>query len=280
VLAAVSAVLIAVLAIAAHRQVAIWRDSLTLFGRAVALHPENLLAQRRLAAALRATGRLEEAQQRYQEVLRREPRFSLGWLELGDVLEQRGELPEALRHYQEGLRLNPSHAAGQASLGRVLLHLGRLVEARMALQRAQELGIDSGALYALLATSAQLLGRDADAAREYREALARDPELISAANNLAWILAASRDPSLRNPEEAVRLAELALEKRQIPDPGFLDTLAVSYAADGRFDDAVRTATSAAELAEQTGQAATAKEIRSRIPLFRAHRAWVDPKKKS
>ena len=51
--------------------------------------------------ALRKTDRLDEAQQRYQEILRREPRWALPWLELGDVLEQRGELPEAQRHYQE-----------------------------------------------------------------------------------------------------------------------------------------------------------------------------------
>ena len=90
----------------------------------------------------------------------------------------------------------------------------------MALQRARDLGIDSGVLYALLGTTAQLLGRDADAVSEYRAALERDPDLISAANNLAWLLAASRDPSLREPDEAVRLAEFALEKRQIPDAGF------------------------------------------------------------
>jgi tetratricopeptide (TPR) repeat protein len=271
-------VLIALLAVAAHRQVATWRDSLTLFGRAVALDPDNLLVQRRFAVALRAAGRLEEAQQHYQEILRRKPRFALGWLELGDVVEQRGDLPGARSHYQQGLSLDPGHAAGQASLGRVLLHLGRPLEARMALQRARELGSESGALYAMLGTTAQLLGRDTDAVAEYREALERDPDLISAANNLAWVLASSRDPSLRDPEEAIRLAELALEKRQIPDAGFLDTLAVSYAAGGRFDDAVSAATRAAELAEQTGQASMAREIRGRIPLFRAHQAWVEPGK--
>ncbi len=275
-LAMAGAGVIALLAIAAHRQVATWRDSLTLFGRAVALDPHNLVAQHRFAVALRNADRLDEAQQHYQEIIRREPRWALPWLELGGLVEERGELPEALRHYQEGLRLLPSHAAGQASLGRVLLHLGRPAEARAALERAQALGIDSAALYGLLATSAQLLGRDADAVREYRMALARDPDLISAANNLAWVLAASRDASLRDPGEAVRLAEAALEKREAPDAGFLDTLAVSYAADGRFDDAVRTATSAAELADRTGQSSAAREIRGRIPLFRAHRAWVDP----
>jgi tetratricopeptide (TPR) repeat protein len=268
--------LVAVLAVAAHRQVATWRDSLTLFGRAVALDPEPLVTKRRLAVALRQAGRFEESQQLYQEMLRREPRWAQGWLELGDAVEQRGDLPGALRHYQEGLRLNPKHAKGQASLGRVLLYLGRPLEARMAFQRARELGIDSGELYTLLGVTAQLLGRDADAVSEHRKALERDPDLISAANNLAWLLATSRDPSLREPGEAVRLAELAVEKRQIPDAGFLDTLAVSYAADGRFDDAVNAASRAAELAEQTGPASLEREIRGRIPLFRAHRAWVEP----
>jgi hypothetical protein len=51
---------------------------------------------------------------------------------------------------------------------------------------------------------------------------------------------------------------------------------VSYAADGRFDDAVRTATSAAELAEENGETSTSREIRGRLTLFGAHRAWVDP----
>jgi len=275
-LALAGAGVIVLLAIAAHRQTATWRDSLTLFGNAVALDPGNLVAQHRLAVALRKTDRLDEAQHRYQEIIRREPRWALPWFELGGLLEQRGALLEAQRHYQEGLRLDPSHASGQGSLGRVLLQLGHVPEARAALERAQALGLDSAALYGLLATAAQLLGRDADAVREYRAALARDPELISAANNLAWAFAASRDPSLRDPKEAVRLAEAAVEKQTPPDAGFLDTLAVSYAADGRFDDAVRTATSAAKLAEEKGETSTAGEIRGRIALFRAHRAWVDP----
>jgi tetratricopeptide (TPR) repeat protein len=94
-LAAAAGVLIAVLAVAAHRQVATWRDSLTLFGRAVALDPQNLVAQHRLAVALRAADRLDEAQQHYQEILRREPRWALAWLELGGLVEERGDLPEA-----------------------------------------------------------------------------------------------------------------------------------------------------------------------------------------
>jgi tetratricopeptide (TPR) repeat protein len=232
--------------------------------------------QHRYAIALRKAGRLDEAQDRYSEIIRREPRWAAPKLELGALFEERGELDKALESYQEGLRLDPKHAPGHASVGRVKLQMGRFEEARAAFERAKALGSDSAALDALLATAAQLLGRDADAIRENRSALARDPELIWAANNLAWVLATSRDPALREPAEAVRLAELAVEKQTPPDPGYLDTLATSYAADGRFDDAVRTATSALDLAKERGDGATEKEIRARLDLFRAHRAWVEP----
>jgi tetratricopeptide (TPR) repeat protein len=275
-LAGVAALLILLLAVAAHRQTATWRSSLTLFSRAYALDPSSLVVQHRLAVALRKAGRLEEAQQRYLELIQREPHWAAPWLELGAVFEERGDLGQALERYQEGLRLDPDHSAGHASRGRVLLQMGRLAEARAAFERAQALGADSAALDALLGTSSQLLGRDADAIREYRSALARDPDLVSAANNLAWLLAASRDPSLRDPEQAVRLAEAAVEDKAEADAGFLDTLAVCYAAAGRFDDAIRAATSAAELADLKRQPAMAREIRGRILLFRARRAWVDP----
>ena len=47
--------------------------------------------------------------------------------------------------------------------------------------------------------------------RRYRAALRREPiaSVASAANDLAWILATSRDPALRDPAEALRLAESA-----------------------------------------------------------------------
>ena len=102
------------------------------------------------------------------------------------------------------------------------------------------------------------------------------PEAITTASRVASGEAASHDASLRDPQEAVRVAEQAVAELPQPDSGFLDTLAVSYAAAGRFEDAVRAATQAAELAEARGEAAVAREIRGRITLLRARRAWIDP----
>jgi tetratricopeptide (TPR) repeat protein len=276
VLGAAGVLVVVALALAAHRQAATWRDSVTLFGHAVALDPENLVARHRLAAALREAGRLDEAQRQYEEAVAREPRWGQARLELGGLLEDRGALAEALQRYQEGLRLDPTHVEGQASAGRVLLRMGRFVEARAALAKALELGGDSAAVHAMLAAAAQQLGRDAEAIQHNRLALAQAPGLLSAANNLAWTLAASHDAALRDPVEAVRIAEGAVAALPQPDPGFLDTLAVSYAAAGRFDEALATAQRAADLAAQSGATATVEEIRGRMALYRARRPYVDP----
>ena len=60
-------------------------------------------------------------------------------------------------------------------------------------------------------------------------------------NNLAWILAASADPQVRNGPEAVLLAERACKLTDYKKPLLVGTLAAAYAEAGRFPEAVATA---------------------------------------
>jgi hypothetical protein len=64
-------------------------------------------------------------------------------------------------------------------------------------------------------------------------------------NDLAWFLATSSDPGIRQPEEAVRLAESLVHEVENPDPNWLDTLAAAYSAAGRFEEATQVAAQAA-----------------------------------
>ena len=73
----------------------------------------------------------------------------------------------------------------------------------------------------------------------YRKAIRRDADHATAANHAAWLLATSRDRSLRDPEEAVAHAERAVRLLG-SDPRALDTPTAACAAAGRYDDAVRT----------------------------------------
>ena len=109
----------------------------------------------------------------------------------------------------------------------------------------------------------------------YREALNVDPEYGDAQNNLAWVLATHPDKRVRNGNEAVRLAELAVKAKRGAAPGLLDTLAAAYAEDHRFEDAVTIARRAIEQAQAGGQLKLAAGIKSRLQLYEAGRPFRD-----
>lgn len=79
--------------------------------------------------------------------------------------------------------------------------------------------------------------------------LAELPDDPSLKNNIAWIYATSADPALRNPTEAVRLAQQAT--LAMPnEPDVWNTLAESHYAAAEFDMALRTARIALQLAQE------------------------------
>ena len=82
------------------------------------------------------------------------------------------------------------------------------------------------------------------------------------------VLATYPDPCVRDPEEAVRLAERAAGQTGYQQPTILDTLAAAYAASGDFETAVKAAEKALALAENVGAQELAAEIRERLRLYR------------
>ncbi|MCX7015543.1 MAG: hypothetical protein NTW86_23820 [Candidatus Sumerlaeota bacterium] len=55
----------------------------------------------------------------------------------------------------------------------------------------------------------------------------------------------------------------------------LDTLAVGYAAVGRFEEAARSEDKARQLAENTGRAELAAALAGRLEMFRQRRPFVE-----
>lgn len=119
--------------------------------------------------------------------------------------------------------------------------------------------------------------------RRYREALAADrphvalrslrrivalsDRMPSALNDLAWLLATSADPLLRDARQSVRFGQKAAELTDFLDPGILDTLAAAYANAGRFELAEETAGRAASRAERLGL--DSSRMRARLARYRS-----------
>jgi tetratricopeptide (TPR) repeat protein len=116
-------------------------------------------------------------------------------------------------------------------------------------------------------------GKLSEAITHYREALRLKPDYANACNNLAWLLATSEGSSAGDHEQAIEVAMRANELAEGKDPGYLDTLAVAYAAADRFPEAVNTAQKAIDLARSIRQPELAGQIESRLELYRSGRVY-------
>ncbi len=73
------------------------------------------------------------------------------------------------------------------------------------------------------------------------------------------------------------LAERACQLTDNRVATYLDTLAAAYAAASRFGDAVGTAQKAIQVADSTAQTQLVNRIEMRLELYRADRAYYEPK---
>jgi tetratricopeptide (TPR) repeat protein len=234
------------------------------YREALRLKPERAALHASLGLVLLRQGKLELAIASLREGLRLDPERAEAHSNLGLALAESGERERAIEHYRRALALRPNLARVHANLGRALVEGGDAGAALAHLAEAVRLEPEQAEHHANQASALQELGREADAIDAYREALrlgARAPAFL---NNLAWLLATGEHGGEQGPEDAVRLAREAAEATDFRNAGVLDTLAAAYAAAGRMQDAVHTAERALELAQASGDADFAAEIRSRL----------------
>lgn len=188
---------------------------------------------------------------------------------IGRILGLRGRAQEALPHLERALAANPDAADVHMSMAIAQLSLRRGEEAIGHLQRAVALRPgDPTAHYNLGSALFDTRGAVREALAQWGEALRLEPNLVPALNRSARVLATGPEAALRDGARAVELGEQAEKLTSQRDPAILDTLAAAYAEAGRFDDAVRTARAALELARSDG--AMASSITARLALYEAH----------
>lgn len=202
------------------------------------------------------------------------PRSAEQYVAHANEQAQSGDFAGAQASFERALQIDPDFGEAHAHLGLALNQLGRFAEAERHLRRAIELDAGSAMVYGGLAQAAAAQGRSREAVRHGRTALRLDPGLVAAANNLAWLLATSPDESIRDPEEAIRIARDSLERIGF-HPKLLDTLAAGYAAAGRYPAAIRAAKKAEELAVERGDYALAREVRKHLAHYAAHEPYIE-----
>jgi TPR repeat protein len=146
---------------------------------------------------------------------------------------------ESLRWYR--IAAEEGADAVHAPLAMAYSRNGRMGEALTAAREAVRL--DPGEVRSHL-TLAILLEQDGQAEATIsalHAALEIDPNDSHVLNNLAWQLATSSEPRLRDPERALELAQLAIANSEVPEANMLDTLAEAHFVNGHFEEAIEAA---------------------------------------
>jgi len=207
--------------------------ALPLARQAVAHFPDLGLAQATLAEALNAT-REPGALQAAQRAVSLNPVLVDGWREMGDAYFEQRRWTDALEAYDGALKLDKSYGLLHAKRAQVLLEESRRLEALEAISDAAAYGGDAFFLAAVKGDVLSAMGKHANAAECYEQALLYEPQDH-------WVLhqGALEHREAGNFDRAAELFELAIE---FDRDGCHQTL-VDYAElmkqVGRIGDAVR-----------------------------------------
>lgn len=224
-----------------------------------------------IALMYRDLGRPDQAAARFEIVVRLQPDSAAAYYNLGTALSEAGKIAAAIDQYRHALRLKPEYALANNNLGHALLTLGRAEEALGHFREAARLDPGNADVHYNIGALARAQGDLSEAIDRFRQALGLQPDWVQPIGSLAWVLATAPTATLREPDEAIRLAERAVELTRQRDAGLLDVLAAAQAAAGRFDLAARTCERALAL---NPEASLAAAIRHRQGLYRQGRPYV------
>src|SRR6266700_841563 len=162
---------------------------------------------------------------------------------------KRGDDAMRSKHYDEALpwlEAAASYRFDQAAcltdLGFTYLQLGKKAQSLAAYRKAADTGDSESQFYlgTMYENGSGGLAKDpAQALHWYRKAA--DQGSADILNNVAWTLATSSEPGVRNPSAALDYALRAVKaEKNKPRPHILDTLAEAYYVNGQYENAVKT----------------------------------------
>jgi len=233
-------------------------------------YPNDAKAYHNMGTALAKKGDSQSAIAAYEKALSIQSRYPSAHYSLGMALDDSGRIDEAIAHYQEAVQEDPHFAEAYYLLGNDLFRRSRLDDAIAVYERA----LQSRPAYPEVENNIGLAllkeGRPGEAIAHWENAVANESDFVPALNNLAWVLAAFPEASIRNGDKAVRLADRANQLSGGKDPAVLRTLAAAYAENGRFTEATATAESGLQLANTQGNSALVKIFETDLAHYRAN----------
>ena len=215
-------------------------------------------------------GKLKKAISDYNKVLKINPRLEKAYNYRGNAWESRGKIEKAIADYTRAIEINPKLASAYHDRGNAWGKKGNYDQAISDFDKALEMAPREAIVYDKRGNAWARKGDFKKAISDFDAALRISSDLVTACNNLAWLLSTCPEARYRDGVRAVRLAQRALELS--PDVSSMDTLAAAYAEAGRFDDAVEIMERLLLLLYQR-EPETLKVYREHLASYESDRPW-------
>jgi Flp pilus assembly protein TadD len=232
-------VILGVLVCMTRWQLSYWRDTITLFTHNIEVTPDNGAAHFTLGLGYEHAGDTNRALVCYRVAKQLSPEDPQPGRNLAGLLVKVGQWAAAEGEYEDLIRRFPGDATARGCLAGVML----------------------------------VQGRKAEGIQQLNEAVYMDPNAVDALNNLAWELATSARPELRDGKRAVKLALRACDLTQYRQTIYIGTLAAAYAEAGQFAEAVAAAQRAALVAASHGEREMEQRNRELMGIYEQHRPF-------
>ena len=247
--------------------------------RALEIQPNYHMGYNNLGQSAAAEGDLDLAVEHFNKALEYGPKNYTAHYNLAVVLARQEDYETAVEHFRITLEGAPEHVASMQGLAHALLILDRPAEAVVVLRRAVELQPKFATAHATLGDTLVELGEIRQAFTAYGESLKLQPMHRTAMIGMAWLLATSDDPQLRNGPKAVKLATTACTGMGGKlNPRYLDILAAAYAETGQFKNAIQVAERIHQMALKAGKSEFAATIAARLDGYKAGKPFRLPTK--
>ena len=175
----------------------------------------------------------------WEDTIDKNPDSYLAHTNLGIMFAKQRRSEEAIGHFHQALRIKSDYAKAHNNLGIALVGQG---------------DIEEGLGY-------------------LRKAVKYDPDYVRAYGNLARILATTHDAKFNSPPQAIELAMKACELTDYKNPIAVNTLAIAYAAAGRFNEAIVNAEKALKLAQAGNNHQLANQIIAQLEAYKAKKRY-------
>ncbi len=137
------AITISLFGLISFMQVAYWKDSFTLFQRAISINPDSSVAHNNLGYTYMRMGEFDEATRHLAKAIELSPNYFSPYYNLAGIFYATGQYEKAILFYKKTIKLKPDYSSAYLNMGISLMSINSLEEAIDALLKCIKIKPDS-----------------------------------------------------------------------------------------------------------------------------------------